>query len=91
MTLKQLSERFGLSQSGIANICNGRRQSRPSKVKHWTPEQDIKMKEAIERGAKHKEVAKIVGKSVHAVASHAAYLGVTSKWRLSAATERNDG
>lgn len=81
MTLKELSERFGLSQSGIANICTGRRQARPSKVQHWTPEQDAVMREAIERGAKHKEIAEMVGKSVNAVAGHAAKLGIASKWR----------
>lgn len=80
-TLKELSEIFGLSESGIANICAGRRHSRPSKVQHWTPEQDAKMKAAIERGAKHKEVAALIGKSAQAVSLRAARLGIASKWR----------
>jgi hypothetical protein len=95
-TLKELSEQFGLSQSGIANICTGRRQARPSKVQHWTLEQDAMMREAIERGAKHREIAELIGKSAQAVALRAARLGIASKWRdtffvVSAATERNDG
>lgn len=80
-TLLELADEYGVSESCISNVWTGKTHYRPSKILHWTPEQDAKLKEAIERGAKHHEVAEIVGKPTKAVASRAARLGIKSKWR----------
>lgn len=58
-TLKELAEQFGLSQSGVANICAGRRQARPSKVRHWTPDEDNWIRDGISRGLNFTQIAKL--------------------------------
>lgn len=83
MTLKELSEQFGLSQSGIANICTGRRQSRPSKVRHWTPEEDDRIRACILRGLNFTRMSHEVGRSVSATMGRAYRIGLKSGQPLS--------
>jgi hypothetical protein len=80
-TLLELADEYGVSESCISNVWTGKTHYRPRKIIHWTADQDAKLKAAIEGGAKHKEVAEIVGKPTAAVAARAARLGIKSKWR----------
>lgn len=59
-TLKELAEQFGISQSGIANICAGRRHARPSKIQHWTPAEDDRIREGIANGLNFTEIARLL-------------------------------
>lgn len=77
-TLKELAEQFGLSQSGVANICTGRRQSRPSKVLHWTPQEDDRIRDCARRGLNFTQMSREIGRSTSAIMGRAYRIGIRS-------------
>lgn len=77
-TMRELAATFDVSEGTINDIWRGRTHARPSKIDHWKPDEDAKIKEAIGRGCNFTEVAKIIGRPKLAVSGRAYRLGLKS-------------
>ena len=77
-TLKEIGEQFGLSESGVSNIWRGRNHARPSKINHWSAEEDDKLRDCIRRGLSFTEMGNEIGRTVNAIMGHAYRIGLTS-------------
>lgn len=78
-TQVELAAEFGVSENLIQNIWAGRTHARESKIKHYTPEDDDKMREALGTGLNFTQLAKLFpGRSVSGVMGHAYRIGLTS-------------
>ena len=74
----QLAAKFGVSEGTISDIWHGRSHVGESKVPHWKPEDDERLKQAIARGYNFTEAAAYVGRSKGATSSRAYRLGLKS-------------
>jgi hypothetical protein len=74
----QLAEEYRISESTISDIWLNRTWTRPSKIVHWTPEEDALLVEAIGLGYNFTKAAKHVGRPVSAVMGRAYRLGMKS-------------
>jgi len=90
-----IAHRYAVTESTISDIARGRYYSRPSKINHWTPEEEARLREALAQGMNFTEASKYVGRSKSATSGHAYRLGLSSgqqahprsrKNRLSATT-----
>lgn len=77
-TQLQLATAYGVSEGTISDIWHGRSHTRPSKIPHWSPEDDEKLKEAVSLGYTFAKMAKHIGRSVSAVTGRTYRLGLTS-------------
>lgn len=80
-TLRELADEYGVSESAISNVWTGKTHYRPRKLHLWTAEEDAKLKELINRGLTHKEIAEIMGHPRGAIAGRTARLGYKSQWQ----------
>lgn len=81
MKLREIADQFGISESAVSNIWVGRTYSRTRNIPpRWAPDENAKLKAAIERGRTHKEIAEIIGRPRRAVATQARRLGLKSQW-----------
>lgn len=75
----QLATKFGVSESTISDIWHGRSHLGVSKVNHYTPEDDDKIREAIEAGLNFVQITKLFpGRTVSGVSGHAYRIGLAS-------------
>lgn len=77
-TQAQLAARYGVSEGTISDIWHGRSHTGQSKINHWTPEEDARLKGAIERGLNFTQAAVTVGRPVGATSARAYRLGLKS-------------
>ena len=77
-TQRELASEYGVSEGAINDIWRGRSHARPSKIPHYTPDDDAKIRTAIARGCSFPEIAAEVGRPTHAVAGRAYRLGLKS-------------
>lgn len=78
MTQSEIAIRFGVSDPTVRDILLGRTHTRPSKIKHFTAEEDAKIKEGISRGYNFRQVGEFVGRSTLAVSNRAYRMGLKS-------------
>jgi DNA-binding CsgD family transcriptional regulator len=78
MTQSEIAIRFGVSDPTVRDILLGRTHTAPSKIKYYTPEDDAKMRDAIKQGCNFTQIAKLLGRPVHAVSGRAYRLGLKS-------------
>jgi len=74
----QIAEQYRISESSVSDIWLGRTWTRPSKIVHFTEEEDRKIREAISWGYSFPQMAEHVGRSVSAVMGRTYRLGLTS-------------
>lgn len=74
----EIAAMFGISAPTVRAIFTGKMYAGKSKIRHYTPEEDAKIREAISRGCNFTQVAKIVGRPTHAVTARAYRLGLKS-------------
>lgn len=74
----QLAAKFGISEGTVSDIWHGRTHTGQSKINHWTPEEDAKLKEAIAMGYSFPKAAKYVGRPAAGTMGRAYRLGLTS-------------
>jgi hypothetical protein len=79
-TQGHLAAKYGVSEGTISDIWHGRSHTRQSKVPHYTPEDDAKIREAIEAGQSYREIGALIGRAPHAVSGRVYRLGLRSKW-----------
>src|ERR1700761_2299060 len=75
---REIAEQYGVSESAISDVWLGRTWSKEKKTKEWTPEEDARIKEAVELGYNFPRMAEHVGRSVSAVMGRTYRLGLTS-------------
>lgn len=74
----QIAEQYRVSESTVSDIWLGRTWARPSKIVHWTPEEDDKIREAVRRGYNFPQMSRFVGRPVSAVMGRTYRLGLKS-------------
>lgn len=77
-TMLELSKMYGVSEGAINDIWRGRSHAKPSKIPHYTPDDDAKIRAAIARGCSLPEIAAEVGRATHAVSGRVYRLGLKS-------------
>jgi hypothetical protein len=77
-TMRELAVAFDVAEGTINDIWRGRTHARPSKIKHWKPEEDAKLKAAIQAGYNFTKAARHVGRPVGAVMGRAYRIGLKS-------------
>ena len=73
-----IAHRYAVTESTISDIARGRYYSRPSKLKHWTPEEDEKIRDCIRRGLNFPQMAKEIGRSLGGTTGRAYRIGLSS-------------
>lgn len=79
---REIAELFKVSESTVSDIWCGRSHARESKVKPWTPEEDAKLLETIDRKMSFKQAGKYIGRGQSAVSMRAYRLGLKSGYEL---------
>lgn len=74
----EIAAMFDISAPSVRAIFTGKMYAGKSKIKHYTPEDDQKIRDAIARGFNFTQIAKIIGRPTHAVSSRAYRLGLKS-------------
>ena len=74
----QIAEEYKISESAVSDIWLGRTWARPSKITHWTEDEDAKIRRAIELGYNFPKMAEYVGRSIGAVMGRAYRIGLSS-------------
>jgi hypothetical protein len=77
-TQRAVAGMYGVTESTISNIARGLYYARPSKVNHWSPEEDEKLRSGVHGGLSFPEIAAKIGRSVFAVSNHAYKIGLRS-------------
>lgn len=77
-TQAEIAGIFGVSEPTVRDIFLGRSHAAPSKIRHYTAEEDAKIREGISRGYNFTKLAKYVGRSVVGVSGRAYRLGLRS-------------
>lgn len=77
-TQAQLAAKFGVSEGTISDIWHGRSHNDNSKINHWTPEEDGKLKDAYDRGYSIRQAAEFVGRTLKATTAHTYRIGLKS-------------
>lgn len=82
-TQTKLAEMYGVSLGTIQYYLKYRAEKDHAggKIKHWSPDEDTRLREAYARGCSHSQAGTIVGRPAGAAASRAARLGIKSSWR----------
>jgi DNA-binding XRE family transcriptional regulator len=87
-TQGQLAAKFGVSEGTISDIWHGRTYNDESKIPHWKPDEDAKLRALCQAGKSFPEIAKEIGKKTSAVASYAARMGIKSGRQTVKITDR---
>lgn len=77
-TQAEIAFTFGVSEPTVRDIFLGRSHAKPSKIKHYTPEEDAKIREAISLGYNMPKIAAFVGRPLKAVTARVYRLGLKS-------------
>ena len=77
-TQVEIAEQYGVSESTVSDIWLNRTHTRPSKIVHWTPEEDAKLRDCIERGMNFTKIAREIGRPIGAVSMRAYRIGLHS-------------
>lgn len=77
-TQAEIAFTFGVSEPTIRDIFLGRSHTGPSKIKHYTPEEDAKIREAVSRGYNMPQIAAFVGRPLKAVTARVYRIGLKS-------------
>lgn len=77
-TQAEIAGIFGVSEPTVRDIFLGRSHKGPSKIKHYTSEEDDKIREAVRRGYNFTQMAVFVGRPAHAVMGRTYRLGLRS-------------
>jgi hypothetical protein len=68
---------FGVSQPTIRDIFLGRSHTRPSKIRHYSAEEDAQIRAAVDRGCSFQEISEIIGRPVKGVSAYIYRSGLT--------------
>lgn len=80
---KDVALQFSISESTVSDIWRGKAWSREHKgAKQWTPEEDAKLKEAIEMGYSFAKAAEHIGRPASGIYGRAFRLGLKSGYEL---------
>jgi len=78
-TLRELADEYGVSESAISNVWTGKTHYRPSKIKHWTTEEDEIIRDGVGRGLNFTQLAKLLpGRGVSGVQARTYRIGLKS-------------
>jgi len=77
-TQLSIARLYRVTESTISDIARGRYYSRESKIKHWTAEEDAKIRDCVARGLSFPEMAKELGRSLGGTTGRVYRLGLTS-------------
>lgn len=77
-TMRELAAEFSVSEGTINDIWRERTHARPSKIKHWTSEEDARLRGAIERGLNFRQASAFVGRPRKATEYRTYRLGLKS-------------
>jgi transcriptional regulator with XRE-family HTH domain len=78
-TLRELADEYGVSESAISNVWTGKTHYRPSKIKHWTAEEDAIIRDGVGRGLNFTQLAKLLPeRGVSAVQGRTYRIGLKS-------------
>jgi hypothetical protein len=77
-TMRELAASFDVSEGTVNDIWRGRTHARPRKLNFWTPEEDAKLKEAINRGYNLRQAAEFVGRPHKATMTRTYRIGLKS-------------
>ena len=77
-TQAEIAFTFGVSEPTVRDIFLGRSHATPSKIKHYTPEEDAKIREAISMGYNMPQIAAHVGRPLKAITGRVYRLGLKS-------------
>lgn len=64
-TLRELADEYGVSESCISNVWVGKTHYRPSKINHWTDEEDSRIRVGVGRGLNLTQLAKLFPERTH--------------------------
>lgn len=78
MTHVEIGAKFGISAPSVRAIFTGKMYAGESKIKHYTPEEDAKLRDAISRGFNFTQIGKLLGRPAVAVSGRAYRLGLKS-------------
>lgn len=56
-TLRELADEYGVSESCISNVWVGKTHYRPSKINHWSDEDDNRIRDGVGRGLNFPQLA----------------------------------
>lgn len=79
-TMFELAALFEVSEGTINDIWRGRTHARPSKIVHYTADEDAAIRRGVDGGLSFREIGALVGREAHAVSGRVYRLGLTSKW-----------
>jgi hypothetical protein len=74
----QIAGEYKISESTVSDIWLNRTWTRPSKIVHWTPEEDEKIREGMRLGQNFTQMAKHIGRPIKAVTARAYRIGLHS-------------
>ena len=77
-TLWELANEYGVSEAAISCIWRGKTHYRPSKVNHWTAEEDERIRDCVKRGLNFPAMSREIGRPVGAVMGRTYRLGLKS-------------
>jgi len=77
--LRELADEYGVSESAISNVWTGKTHYRPSKINHWTTEEDDIIRDGVAKGLNFAQLAKLfTGRTVSGLTARAYRIGLTS-------------
>lgn len=74
----EIGAMFGVSAPTVRAIFTGKMYAGVTRIKHYTPEDDAMIRDAIGRGFNFTQIGKLIGRPAHAVSSRAYRLGLRS-------------
>jgi transcriptional regulator with XRE-family HTH domain len=78
-TLRELADEYGISESAVSNVWTGKTHFRPSKINHWTAEEDAIIRDGVGRGLNFTQLAKLLPeRGVSAVQGRTYRIGLKS-------------
>jgi hypothetical protein len=86
-TQGELAAMFEVSEGTINDIWRGRTHAKPSKINHYSAEDDAKIRQAVEFGMSYRDMAEFVGRPQSGLFGRARRLGLKSKWSRSASAD----
>jgi hypothetical protein len=73
-----IARMYRVTESTISDIARGRYYAREPKLNFWTPEEDAKIKDCMERGLNFRQMAAELGRPMPAVTGRAYRIGLRS-------------
>jgi transcriptional regulator with XRE-family HTH domain len=79
-TQGQLAAKFGVSEGTISDIWHGRIYKGLSKINHFRPDEDEKLREMLGRGCTYSDVGRVLDRTVTSVGRRAKALGLKTNF-----------